>query len=254
MPSAARAILSLVGLQGLELNCWSRFGSARRRKPQGPRPPTSAAAFHIVGQEQLQTGFLRLSTGIAAPSAVPSFLGAHICCAHGSVAGFFEHSQELRVGLQRISSSSKIHTDSQRARGTALMGSDIEQGKGAATTVVDSPPAKRGCMPACSRALNFITAACTMLVIVAFGLAIALGPHERVGSAASCCCAAQPVADLALQSSHLQPAGVHQYVAAASLRWHRPRLWRYKRLWLEHSLRRRMCRASSSRASGCTGW
>ena len=64
------------------------------------------------------------------------------------------------------------------------MGGDVEVGHGKSATpaISENPPATkpRGCMPACSRALNFITAACTLLCIVAFGLAIALGPHKRV--------------------------------------------------------------------------
>ena len=62
------------------------------------------------------------------------------------------------------------------------MASDVEEGKGPGLSPADAGKqagGKRRSTTFPSRALNVLTAACTLLCMVAFGLAIALGPHAR---------------------------------------------------------------------------
>ncbi|KAK9800872.1 hypothetical protein WJX73_003760 [Symbiochloris irregularis] len=56
------------------------------------------------------------------------------------------------------------------------MALDVEEGKGEAQ---DSSKGKHRCFAGCSRLLNTITALCSLLCIVACGLAIAVDPEDR---------------------------------------------------------------------------
>ena len=60
------------------------------------------------------------------------------------------------------------------------MGLDVEEGK---VEVHDAPKRKSRCFAGCSRLLNTVTAVCALLCIVACGLAIAVDPEDKVGTA-----------------------------------------------------------------------